>query len=520
MFNLMKKSNLLYILVLALIPAFSACGEKSKNDKSEEEEVVYLSASNTAVTSFSLRSDTTYKNLDKVFFTIDLVGKRIFNADSLPVGTNVSKLRVDIGYPTEAKEVIIRMREREEKEDAEVKYSDTPYDSIDFTGKVYIKVVAQNGKDSTIYDVKLNVHTMKPDSMFWDKLAVRQLPAQASPVEQKTVSHEGLVYTLIKTTSGYQVSTIANPASSDWTEKTVQFGFTPRINTFVASSDAFYILSDAGKLYTSPDAISWNVAPGSTKSFYNLYGGYDNMVLACARESENDFYHAYVYSAADGDKDLGQMPVRMPVDGFSQLVNYDSEVALSSQVILVGGADMFGEYTTACWGFDGNRWAQISVSELPGMYGAMLFPYKTFRVSEALVATEYNVLMAIGGKDENDQANKRVFYSYDNGVYWVEGSELMQLPGYFPAAIGAQAIIADIKYTRASNDTDWNLMPSIKLPVWCNPIPNGTHLTRSGYTITWDCPYIYVFGGTDLSGNLNNSIWRGVLNRLSFKPLI
>lgn len=36
---------------------------------------------------------------------------------------------------------------------------------------------------------------------------------------------------------------------------------------------------------------------------------------------------------------------------------------------------------------------------------------------------------------------------------------------------------------------------------------------------SWDCPYIYLFGGTDLTGTLNDSVWRGVLNRLTFKPL-
>ncbi|MDE6715795.1 MAG: hypothetical protein K2J74_04845, partial [Muribaculaceae bacterium] len=289
---------------------------------------------------------------------------------------------------------------------------------------------------------------------------------------------------------------------------------------FVASSDAFYILSDAGKLYTSTDARTWRTAPGSKLTYYNLYGGYGDKVLGCSRKSEDDFFHAYIYSAAEGDKDLGQMSVRMPVDGFSQLASYESDLALSSQVMMVGGADMFGDYSTACWGFDGNEWAQISANEIPQMYGPMLFPYKVFKVSSSWVATEFNVLMAIGGKDDNDKANKRVFYSYDNGVYWVEGSELMQFPDYVPAMVEAQAIIADIQYTRAAFDSDWNTMPSVKLPVWYTPMPLGEPITRGGYTITWECPYIYVFGGTDLSGNLNNSIWRGVLNRLSFKPLI
>lgn len=482
----MKYNRLLYILFFAIIPAFVACHDEEE----EPEEVTYSSATNTAVTSFTLRSDTILENLESVFFTIDLRGKRIFNADSLPVGTDVSRLRVSIGYPTDAKEVVIRMQGGEYKGDAELNYLESEYDSIDFTGKVFLKIVAQNEKDSTIYDVSVNVHKLNPDSIYWDQLAVKSLPSKDTPVEQKTVSYNGMVYSLIMTESGYKVYAIDNPILDNWVEHDVMFLFTPRINTFAATSDAFYILSNDGKLYRSEDACSWSIAPGSTQTYYNLYGGYTDKLLAVVKISDDEFYRAYMYSVDRGDVDLGEIPLRLPVDGFSQLATYESEAALDPQVVMVGGSDMFGEYSSACWGFDGDKWAQISASELPQMYGPMIIPYSRYKVDSRWIATKYDVLIAIGGRDAYDNTNKRVFYSYDNGVYWVEGSSLMQFPDYFPTVVGAQAIVSGVEYT------------------------------RSDYSITWECPYIYVFGGTDLAGNLNNTIWRGVLNRLSFKPLI
>ena len=36
----------------------------------------------------------------------------------------------------------------------------------------------------------------------------------------------------------------------------------------------------------------------------------------------------------------------------------------------------------------------------------------------------------------------------------------------------------------------------------------------------WECPYIYMFGGVDTQGQLFNNVWRGTLNRMTFKPLI
>ena len=38
------------------------------------------------------------------------------------------------------------------------------------------------------------------------------------------------------------------------------------------------------------------------------------------------------------------------------------------------------------------------------------------------------------------------------------------------------------------------------------------------YEVYWDCPYIYIFGGETGRSVLNDEIWRGVLNRLTFIP--
>lgn len=38
------------------------------------------------------------------------------------------------------------------------------------------------------------------------------------------------------------------------------------------------------------------------------------------------------------------------------------------------------------------------------------------------------------------------------------------------------------------------------------------------YEVSWDCPYIYIFGGMLDDGTLSDEVWRGVLNRLTFIP--
>ncbi|MDE7443730.1 MAG: hypothetical protein K2M65_06190, partial [Muribaculaceae bacterium] len=64
----------------------------------------------------------------------------------------------------------------------------------------------------------------------------------------------------------------------------------------------------------------------------------------------------------------------------------------------------------------------------------------------------------------------------------------------------------------------WTAMHDRELPKWFQPVyPMGSRAVSP--IEQWECPYIYVFGGYDADGKLQNTVWRGVINRLSFKPI-
>ena len=50
--------------------------------------------------------------------------------------------------------------------------------------------------------------------------------------------------------------------------------------------------------------------------------------------------------------------------------------------------------------------------------------------------------------------------------------------------------------------------------------PEGNRYEVDGSVITWGCPYIFLFGGYQPDGTLSTNVWRGVLNRLTFAPII
>ncbi|MDE6243060.1 MAG: hypothetical protein K2M14_03515, partial [Muribaculaceae bacterium] len=61
----------------------------------------------------------------------------------------------------------------------------------------------------------------------------------------------------------------------------------------------------------------------------------------------------------------------------------------------------------------------------------------------------------------------------------------------------------------------WTQMPDAELKPWFR-----VQTTLDGTTVKWECPYIYLFGGRDADGKLYDTVWRGVINRLTFSPII
>ena len=89
----MTKRYPLYTLVALFLTAMiSSCNKDSDSFVAEGD------FGNCSVTSFSLgKNDSVLKGLDSVYFSIDLVNAVIFNADSLPKGTRIDKMIVNIG---------------------------------------------------------------------------------------------------------------------------------------------------------------------------------------------------------------------------------------------------------------------------------------------------------------------------------------------------------------------------------------------------------------------------------------
>lgn len=168
----MKKQKIYFFLcIAALFLSGISC------NSTEDDVISYTVSESVRVSGFSLAAnDSVLAHLDTIFFTIDLNKGQIYNADSLPVGTDVSALIANISFDNVAQAKIYMDKGDPAKNDT-IDYIANPTDSIDFTSKVSLEVTAQNGTTVKWYSVKVNVHQIDPDSLYWNTMfGVRPLP--------------------------------------------------------------------------------------------------------------------------------------------------------------------------------------------------------------------------------------------------------------------------------------------------------------------------------------------------------
>jgi hypothetical protein len=506
----MNKTYPIFIILSIIIAAFSAC------NSSDDETTTYV-YSNTAITAFSLAADdSVLENLDSVYFSIDLINARIYNADSMPYGTDISKLVVNITTSScSALEITIP---RENQEDTTINYLTNSTDSLDFSlGRASIHIVSYDGSASRDYDLRINVHKIKPDSLYWNDLALRTLPsALSNPTDQKTVEYQGKMVCLTSSSAGYSIVTAINPGNETadtWTTNQISLDFTPVISSFAATDDALYLLSSNGTLYSSTDTgLTWSSCGGAT--WTSLIGGYESALIGV--QNINGSY--YTVSYPDGNAIATKAD--FPISGSSAPIVFTTKWNITPQLMIIGGRTASGELTGDTWGFDGYTWAKISQTSCPALEGMTMFPYFTFRTNtDNWAVSEFTTWIALGGINADKEAQKTVYISLDQGMNWKEADDLLQLPDYVPAMYGSQTLIFSTTMTESARSSlsPWSYYASKELPRYWTITTNSSRATTP--ITSWDCPYIYMFGGYDANGTLYDTLWRGVINRLTFKPL-
>lgn len=503
----MKK--LIFLVLAAMFAATAFIGCNSDYTPGEN------TSSSTVVYSFALsKDDSVLRNLDTVFFSIDLDRARIYNADSLPYGTRINKL-VPVIKMLETVTAATLTVHRANGTDTVYNYITNSTDTIDFSnGPVILDVTSPNGAVKHSYSIQVNVHQLKSDSLAWSNTAKRALPSSFTvPARQKTVRTAEGIYCLTSNGEAYSMAFAATPDTDNWEIYTTELPAGADMASLSASDDALFILAD-GTLYTSTDgARTWS---NTGEQWSYIYGGYTTRAIGVKKV---DGAHYFVDYPATVEPSL--IPEDMPVADTSVPVAFSFPMSADVQTVMVGGTLANGTLCNAAWAYDGTQWAKLSTIPLPkALKGMSLVPFFTFMVNSAFIATKYSVLLAFGGNDGTSN-NRTVYMSSNYGMTWAEGGVSLQLPDYIPDMAYSQAYVYNTELTSRSGSDLWqSFETACRIP--------GSAIFENGFSAasrgdepinSWDCPYIYVFGGRSADGQTYNTIWRGTLNRLTFKPL-
>lgn len=510
----MTLRHLTYIVAgLVCLTGFWGC-----NSDEYDWDIEQLKYTDVSVNSFKLvRNESILAHLDTVFFAVDLDRRTVFNPDSLPVGIDSVSTPVKMSLPS----VSVAMLYFDTYAGADsVNYLESPGDTVDFSrGPVRLHLVSYDGTNSADYTIKLNVHKMQPDSLWWNATATRPLPSSLSaPLRQRTIEWRGAVWCLTANASELSLQSATHPAEEVWTSHEVNLPEGADISTLTACGDKLVILDSQQHLHTSADAVHWTNT-GVRMSY--IYGEYAGSILGTV-ETERGYVSLCWPEAADAAT-APLLPAGAPVRGCSNPLTFNTTWSASPQLTVMGGYDADGNMLSACWTYEGGQWAATSMVDAPARSGSALVPYFTVRTNAYWIVTQRSVLLSFGGQRPDGYCDNTMYVSFDRGIHWSKADALMQPPTYLPAVWGADVSVHKVHMDGRSRSV-WQEMPDTPLPsrarIAAPLVSRSAEPNTSDTLITeWDTPYIYMFGGRYNTGMLQNRVWRGAVNRLTFKPL-
>lgn len=288
----MKNQLKTVALLIATGLLFSAC--LSHDDNS----VDYSFYNDTAITAFSLGTltktahTTASTGEDSVYtesfagsaykFYIDQERNLIYNPDSLPYSTDVSRVLTSI---TTKNSGLVYLKDNESISDDDATFTYlTSTDSVDFSQARTLRVLALNGQVWRDYTVQVNVHQEAADTMKWQKMSEISDLAQMSHLRVVTAGEQRFILG----SDGTQTQLWASDAEgSAWAVSNTALDADAWKNAVAQGSSLFILsggnivkLSSDGQNTVTPDHTLQQFAAASATELYALSA--DGQLMASA----------------------------------------------------------------------------------------------------------------------------------------------------------------------------------------------------------------------------------------------
>lgn len=397
------KLALLPVLLAMLTMGFGACSsdmEYTSNVDTHDCALTKITLG-TLKRTLQVTADSTYTiTLNGGYYplTIDQVNNRIYNVDSLPVGTDVAH----VTFATLTSSGVTTIKSLTTGQDT--LFATT--DSTDFTVPRMLTVNAYDGLAKKHYEVKINVHKEEADSFVWKNVVNANSQFATLQGGHRTLGRaDNALLVFGHAESGEQVL-VVDPLGN------VQASALPtgfQIASVVADPERrnFYALTAAGLAHSS-DGVTWNAinAPSTP-----------DVLLAVSSAGIYGMKDGTFCSSADGGQtwqaDEADEPDSLPVKNLAGTVNVSRTDSRMEHIIVVGqtqkGKPIVWKRDIDLTGTNVFGW--YCLPEITGQQHANL-PF----VSNPVLFTYDNTLWLLGQQADNTLAP--IYVSQDNGRTW------------------------------------------------------------------------------------------------------
>lgn len=415
-------------LLLALCALLPACSDDTNSTETSGEcivkQVTLGSLKRYLTTTSSTGADSTYRVTvtgSLYPMTIDQTGLRIFNADSLPYGTDVTR----VPFSVFSASATLSIRSLYSGQDTTFVYSD----STDFSRPRLVTAYATDGTSRKTYTVEVRCHKEAGDSSTWTQRA-RGVAALAGLTLQRAYYVDGTLYAFARRGAQPVALTASAADVTTWTEHDIT-PTTVDVSTIVERDGTFYALSD-GRLALSGDGAGWTTdattLPDGVQAFTALVTAGTTHVAALAGTQ--------LYSTTDRGQtwtaDAMDTADAVPTEAFAGLTIPSATDATYEDLMLLGTKD--GE--ARVWkrpidltGAATYPWTYYPASTAANNCPALSAP-QLLRYDGAALLTGLN---AAGAADS-------LYMSYDNGRAWFTG--YLRRPG-LPDGVTSLAACTD-----------------------------------------------------------------------------
>lgn len=261
-----KYCSVVFALTIALTTLTSCIKDNEQTDYSDFYECAITAFSlqdivMTKTTESSKGKDSSYTvtiAASKYKFTIDQKNHTIYNTDSLPLGTDISRCLTTVsanGVVTYVKDSLI--------------YTQNSSDSIDFTKIKTFRIYSYNSQAYQDYSIKINVCQSDNDALTWTKVS-SEFPGKDF-TSHKTVELNGQIVVL-GTQAGSTFAT-SSYDGTNWTSLTEIVGANHHSATVF--NNRLFVLKGK-KLYASLDGVQFTAVAPSLE--------FDQLLCASSKE--------------------------------------------------------------------------------------------------------------------------------------------------------------------------------------------------------------------------------------------